>query len=118
VNQAELPQYYALADVFVLPSENEPWGLVINEVMASGVPVVASGSIGACADLVVEGITGFTYPHGDVAKLAAALAPLLKDGALRTRMGAAARERMRDWSYETCATGILEALRNTARAHR
>ena len=46
-NQSELPALYALSDVFVLPSEDEPWGLIINEVMCAGLPVIASAEIGA-----------------------------------------------------------------------
>lgn len=51
-NQSELPKFYSVADVFVLPSENEPWGLILNEVMCAGLPVIASDEIGAVPDLV------------------------------------------------------------------
>jgi glycosyltransferase involved in cell wall biosynthesis len=71
VNQAELPSYYQAADVLVVPSQGETWGLVINEAMASGVLPVASDRVGAIPDLV-DGI-GEVYPCGDVPALAAAL---------------------------------------------
>jgi len=71
VNQAELPSYFHAADILVLPSEAEPWGLVVNEAMAAGALPVVSDRVGAGPDLV-RGI-GEVYPCGDVTSLAAAL---------------------------------------------
>jgi glycosyltransferase involved in cell wall biosynthesis len=71
VNQSELPAYYHAADVIVLPSEVENWGLVINEAMAAGVLPVASDLVGAAPDLVAG--LGEVYPCGDTARLADAL---------------------------------------------
>ena len=71
MHQSELPSYYHAADVLVLPSETEPWGLVINEAMAAGTLPVASNRVGAAADLVAG--VGEVYPGGDVAALAVAL---------------------------------------------
>jgi glycosyltransferase involved in cell wall biosynthesis len=71
VNQAELPAYYHAADILVLPSQAETWGLVINEAMAAGTLPVVSDQVGAVPDLV-DGI-GETYRCGDVTGLAAAL---------------------------------------------
>lgn len=110
VNQSELPAYYAMADVFVLPSEDEPWGLVINEVMCCGVPVVTTSEVGAAADLVLDGQTGFTYQTGDVAALANTLARVVTDGALRRAMSENARVRMGQWSYAETIEGIRQAL--------
>ena len=71
VNQTELPSYYHAADILVLPSETEPWGLVVNEAMAAGVLPIVSDRVGAAPDLVA-GI-GEIYPCGDVDALAGAL---------------------------------------------
>jgi glycosyltransferase involved in cell wall biosynthesis len=71
VNQSELPAVYHAADVLVLPSADEPWGLVVNEAMAAGLLPVVSDRVGAGPDLV-SGL-GEIYPCGDVAGLAAAL---------------------------------------------
>lgn len=71
VNQSELPAYYHAADIIVLPSEVENWGLVINEGMAAGVLPVVSDHVGAAPDLVVG--VGEVYPCGDTARLADAL---------------------------------------------
>jgi glycosyltransferase involved in cell wall biosynthesis len=85
----ELPLYYALADLFVFPSLYDVWGLVLNEAMACGLPVVASPLAGATRDLVEEGTNGFVVDPRDVPALAAALARLIADAQLRARMGAA-----------------------------
>ena len=70
-NQSELPTIYTAADVLVLPSDaNESWGLVVNEAMACGVPVIVSEAVGCAPDLIDPGATGWTYPLGDVASLA------------------------------------------------
>ena len=75
VNQSELPAYYHAADIIVLPSEHEPWGLVINEAMAAGVLPVVSDRVGAGPDLVVG--VGEVYPCGDTDALAHALSRAL-----------------------------------------
>ena len=75
VNQSELPSYFHAADILVLPSESEPWGLVVNEAMAAGALPVVSDRVGAGPDLV-RGI-GEVYPCGDVTSLAAALSRAL-----------------------------------------
>jgi glycosyltransferase involved in cell wall biosynthesis len=75
VNQSELPAYYHAADIVVLPSEMEPWGLVLNEAMAAGVLPVASDRVGAAPDLVAG--VGEVYPCGDIAALVTALSRAL-----------------------------------------
>jgi glycosyltransferase involved in cell wall biosynthesis len=110
VNQAELPRVYAACDIFVLPSENEPWGLAVNEAMCAGLPIVASAEIGCVADLVRDGVNGRTFPAGDTKALADALKTLLKDGTARRRMGTASREIISRWSYSECLDGLRTAL--------
>src|SRR2546430_3298455 len=78
-NQSELPSFYDLCDVFVLPSTSEPWGLVVNEAMAAGRPVVVSDQVGCARDLVQNGLNGFIFPVGDVEALAHALTRVLVD---------------------------------------
>jgi 1,2-diacylglycerol 3-alpha-glucosyltransferase len=65
----DLPAYYAFAGCFVLPSTREPWGLVVNEAMASSLPVIVSSRCGSAEDLVEEGKNGFTFdPHSQELK--------------------------------------------------
>jgi glycosyltransferase involved in cell wall biosynthesis len=114
VNQAELPSYYHAADILVLPSEAEPWGLVINEAMAAGVLPVVSDRVGAAPDLV-SGL-GEVYPCGDVAGLASALGRALtriNDADTRERVrGHVARyslDRTAD-GFEHAATAVCEGI--------
>jgi len=107
--QAGLAEYYTAADIFVLPSEREPWGLVLNEAMNFGLPAVVSERVGAAPDLVLPG-TGRTFPPGDVEALAACLQPLLADAGLRARLGQGALERIRQWSHAGSAETIVRAL--------
>ena len=108
-NQTELPRLFDLCDVFVLPSAYEPWGLVVNEVMNAGRPVITSDCVGAAPDLVLEGKTGFTVPVGDTTLLAARIHELLQDDCART-MGAAALQRISEWGFEQDYQGIRAAL--------
>lgn len=106
VNQRELPSYYHAADVLVLPSEAEPWGLVVNEAMAAGVLPVASDRVGAAADLVAG--VGEVYPCGDVAGLAAALR-LAVTRAGRPGARELARRHAARYSLDQAAAGFEDA---------
>jgi glycosyltransferase involved in cell wall biosynthesis len=111
VNQSEIPSVYAACDVFVLPSENEPWGLAVNEAMCAGLPVVVSAEIGCAEDLVTSGVEGATFEARDVDGLAGALRPLLSDKDYRLRCGAASLDRIRRWSYRECGAALNQAIR-------
>jgi len=109
VNQSEIPAYYHAADILVLPSELEKWGLVVNEAMNAGVLPVVSDRVGAGPDLVC-GI-GEIYPCGDVAGLAAALGRALmtiKDPGTRGRV----RQQVARYSLDRTAAGFEEAARS------
>jgi glycosyltransferase involved in cell wall biosynthesis len=110
VNQSELPTLYAASDVFVLPSEHEPWGLAVNEAMCAGLPVVVSREVGCVADLVGDGVNGYTPAAGDINGLACALQRLLEDEDLRRRQGRESLARILGWGYEQCLEGIRSAL--------
>jgi glycosyltransferase involved in cell wall biosynthesis len=109
-NQSELPAFYDLCDLFVLPSEREPWGLVVNEAMNAGRPVVASDAVGAARDLVRHGQSGFVYPVGDVARLRDCLQILLDHRELRLKMGSCARELVDGWGVEATLGGVRAAI--------
>jgi glycosyltransferase involved in cell wall biosynthesis len=109
-NQTELPAFYDLCDVFVLPSDNEAWGLVLNEVMNAGKPVVASDQVGAAADLIQEGVNGHVFPAGDVAALRSRIASILADPARARGMGQASRKIISGWNFEAGRVGLLSAL--------
>ena len=109
-NQSELPALFTLADVFVLPSRHEPWGLIVNEAMAAGCAVVVSSDVGAAADLVLDGFNGFVTPVGDVEALAIALARVLSTPQTARQMGEASRARIATWDFEADVAGLRRAL--------
>jgi glycosyltransferase involved in cell wall biosynthesis len=110
VNQSQRPAVYTAADLLVLPSGYEPFGVVVNEAMLCGCGVVVSDRVGARFDLVREGETGFVFPAGDVDALAGILRRVLADRELLNRLGAAARERMRTWSLAENTEALLAGL--------
>jgi glycosyltransferase involved in cell wall biosynthesis len=112
-NQSELPRFFQLADVFVLPSRHEPWGLIVNESMASGCPVIVSTDVGSHADLVTDGIQGCVYPVGDIAALTHALHRVFATPTTAATMGEAARTRIATWSFEQDIQGLRQALAHT-----
>jgi glycosyltransferase involved in cell wall biosynthesis len=110
-NQTQLPKFYALADIFVLPSTcAETWGLVVNEAMCTGLPVVVSDQVGSAGDLVREGYNGFTFEMGDVVELSNKLTHLVRDREAREKMGAASRQMISRWSFAENVEAIRECL--------
>jgi len=110
-NQRELAKYYLSADIFVLPSSYEPWGLVINEAMCFSLPVIATKETSAVDDLVFHGENGFIYKSGDVEKLAQYLDYLLSNPEIRKKMGRKSFQIISNWNYERCLEGLLSALK-------
>lgn len=112
----EAIKYYALADVLVLPSVTTPkgketWGLVINEAMNQGVPVVATDAVGAAAGgLVQSGVNGFIVPERDSEALAQAMRRILVDENLRRQMSHNARQIVAGWDNERMVKGFREAI--------
>ncbi|MFZ1887967.1 MAG: glycosyltransferase family 4 protein [Candidatus Binataceae bacterium] len=118
-NQTELPRFYDLCDVFVLPSEAEPWGLVLNEVMNAAKPIIASDAVGAAPDLVIEGDNGFVYPVGDIGALTRALERVMISPEHAAAMGAKSLEIVARYSFEADRVGLVAALAAvTGRASR
>jgi glycosyltransferase involved in cell wall biosynthesis len=112
-NQTELPPLFDLCDVFVLPSVNEPYGLVVNEVMAVGRAVVVTDEVGCAPDLVRPGINGFTFPAGDVAALADVLERTLSSPSRTQAMGNASCDIIGHWNFGKDIDGLRRALTAT-----
>lgn len=107
VPPGELGPWYERAAVVVAPSRREGYGVAPREAMAWGRPVVAT-AVGGLVDAVVDGETGLVVPPGDTAALRAALERLLGDPGLRSRLGAAAREKARrELSFEAATSALL-----------
>jgi len=107
VDRDELAAYYALAECLVLPTHSDTWGLVVNEAMACGLPIVCSRVAGCAADLV--GSNGILVTPGDVSQLSAALRRISADAELRVAMSAESRRVIQNYSPECCANGIAKA---------
>jgi glycosyltransferase involved in cell wall biosynthesis len=114
--RTEMPAAYASAELVVLPSIPtprfvEPWGLVCNEAMHQGTPVVASDAVGAVAGgLVRDELNGLVVPAGDARALAQAIARLLADDPLRGRLGVAGKEAVAAYNYDAMAAAFTRAL--------
>jgi glycosyltransferase involved in cell wall biosynthesis len=114
VNQQELPSWYAAADMLVLPSDSrETWGLVVNEAMAAGLPVVVSDAAGCSPDLVREGENGFTYPCGNVGALVDRLASIAAVGPeKRNEFGNRSRDIVKQFGIEAAVRATQAAVRS------
>jgi glycosyltransferase involved in cell wall biosynthesis len=112
LNQTEIPRAYTAADALILPSGfGETWGLVVNEAMAAGLPAIVSDRVGSAHDLVVDGVTGFVFPYGDTAALAARIAHLTEAKELRLAMGRSAQRRVvSEYSIEHAVEQTLAAV--------
>jgi glycosyltransferase involved in cell wall biosynthesis len=110
-NQSELPRYYTAADVLVLPSQSETWGLVVNEAMACGLPAIVSDAVGCAPDMVEEGLTGFTFPVGDIEVLAHRLIEIGSWRREQHDFTDALRKKTSVYSVEGALQGTLRAAR-------
>jgi len=110
VNQSHLPAVYTAADLMVLPSEYEPFAVVVNEAMCCGCPVAASDHVGAARDLVAPVRQEFVYPASDIAALAALLRHAVADRGLLTSLRRAAVAQMQTWSPERNIAATFEAI--------
>jgi len=107
----ELPVYYGLASAFILASSHfEQWGLVVNEAMAAGLPVLVSRACGCAPNLVKEGVNGFTFDPYDVGGLAG-LMVRMSSGELNLKaMGEASQVIIAGWTPEVFGENLLRAV--------
>ncbi len=105
---------YVAADVFALMSGWEPWGVVVNEAAACGLPLVLSDQVGASPDLLVDGENGALVAAGDVDAAAAALRRYARDPAARIAAGARSREIVRHWGYEPSVDSFVAVVLEAA----
>jgi glycosyltransferase involved in cell wall biosynthesis len=109
-NQSEIAQFYALSDILVLPSgAGETWGLVVNEAMCFGLPVVVSDLCGCVADLLEDGRNGYKFRAGDIDSLVSAIDKVMQEGQL-PGMGGESLRIIAKWSYQEDIEGIKKSL--------
>jgi glycosyltransferase involved in cell wall biosynthesis len=113
----EVPEFYALADVFVLPSTSEAWGLVVNEAMSCGLPVVVSNCCGSAYDLVIEGENGFVFDPFNEAELTDQMQYFIENPDSIERMGDYSKQIISNFTPENSAKqmylGIQSILEKT-----
>ncbi len=108
INQTAIAEWYGAADLLVLPSSHEPWGLAINEAMAAGSVPIVSDAVGCATDLVTHDV-GWVYPTGNISALADAITEGCQEGALNERR-AAAQQRSAEYGIASTARGIETAV--------
>ena len=109
-----ISERFALADVFALLSRHEPWGVVVNEAAASGLPLVLSDRVGAAFDLLEDGRNGALVPAEDPDAAGAAIGAFAADPELRRDAGRASRDLMRAWGYEPSIENLVAVARRLA----
>ena len=112
LNQTEIVKAYLAADCLVLPSDHgETWGLVVNEAFVCGLPAIVSDRVGCGPDLVLDGVTGYIFPFGDINALAGMFLKCASDKVKLAQMGKQAKELIANYSAENTVKGTIEAVR-------
>ena len=106
----EIPAYYGLASVFLLPSLSETWGYVVNEAEACGLPVLVSNQCGCCEDLVQEGVNGWTFHPKDYTRLAQLMTDATLGSHDLTAMGEASRRLIDGYSLDAFAENLWQTV--------
>lgn len=114
-NQTELPLYYDLCDVLVLPSSSETWGLVVNEAMNAKKAIIVSKSVGCAPDLVKDSVNGYIFNTGDIENLKQCLINLCTNTNLCKEMGQKSFEIINQWSFKEDILGLKEAISKLSR---
>jgi glycosyltransferase involved in cell wall biosynthesis len=110
VQQDELPMYYAIADLFVFPTYSDPWGLVVNEAMSCGLPIIVSSVAGATKDLIQHGWNGYIIDPGNIEMMAQHIHALLNAPEMRTQMGERSQVSILNYTPDKCAEGFAKAI--------
>jgi glycosyltransferase involved in cell wall biosynthesis len=109
IQYEELPTYYGLAEAFIHPSTTEQWGLVVNEAMAAGLPVIVSNRCGCVPELVEPGGNGYIFNPLDEDDLAESMSKVHADPNRREKMGRRSLEVISEWDVSRFASGLLRA---------
>jgi glycosyltransferase involved in cell wall biosynthesis len=109
-SSTELLEVYAVTDIFVLFSRREPWGIVVNEAAAAGLPLILTDRVGASADILEPGANGELVESGDIDAQADAIASLAGDEDRRARYGRRSRELIAIWGYEPSVESFVAAI--------
>lgn len=110
-DRKELPKFYAISDVLVLPSHRETWGMVVNEAMCFGLPVIVSDQVGAGLDLVRYGYNGFSFPGGDAEALGSRIQQFMElPGTEKELFGIRSKQLVSEWTDRDLAQILSQYL--------
>lgn len=112
VNQGDMPRLLSNSDVFVLPSQKEPFGLIVNEAMNLAKPVIVTDQVGCARDLVKSGENGWMVNANDVSSLMSALKSAIERRSTLSTMGVASLAMINNWSYEQDVEGLSKAVQS------
>lgn len=107
----DLPKFFSRADVFILPSRYDGWGVVVNQALGAGLPIICSDMVGAGRDLVEQDVNGLLFPTGDATALAACMKRFIDEPALIESWGIASRERASHWTPKAGAAKWVDAFK-------
>lgn len=111
VKWEDTPKYYSVCDVLVMPSLEEVWGLVINEAMSAGLPIVATDVAGGTLDLIEDGLNGFIVKPGSPEAISKALLKILSNKNLRKKMSRETSVLINNFTPEKAVSKIIEAIK-------
>jgi len=110
INQSALPDVLGISDIFILPSEDEPWGLIVNEALCAGLPVIIGEQVGCAPDLVVDGENGFLVDPKNLSHVAEKMQHLIVHAQVRQRFSVESQRRISHFSYHDDLIGLRQAL--------
>ncbi len=113
----DVPKYLALGDVFILPSYSEPWGLVVNEAMAAGLPVLVSEKCGSAPDLVLNGENGYSFNPSDVGEMTYKMSKFVNNPELISEFGEKSKEIIQRFSPKQVAREMYEGFKSVIKNH-
>ena len=113
IQQNDLPKYYSSAKILLFPSLHDPWGVVANEAMAVGVPVITCDNAGAANDLIIDGENGYVLPL-DINIWAEKILQLLNDPIMYSKFSKNALEKVQEFNFGKSSEGIISAIRNVS----
>jgi glycosyltransferase involved in cell wall biosynthesis len=106
----EINKYYAISNLLVLPSREEVWGLVINQALACGIPVIVSDHVGAVKDLVKNNYNGFVFKSDDCLELAGAIEKIILSNDLQKKFSINAKKSVKNFFPQKTVKGIIDAI--------
>lgn len=113
LTKKQLMEWYRCADVFVLPTHHDVWGLVVNEAMACGLPIITTDACGAGIEMIQDGENGYLYPHNDISALNRCLEQILSDSDLQQTMARNNLARIKQYTIETMAADHIRIFQQS-----